>query len=214
MKRAILIFTLTMMAVWTTQAQQQIDALKQNINFHIDSLGNAHMTVTMNLNASQWNNFKAMIGNNVAILKRSMERALPSYFLDNFKYSEDAMIQSYTLQFDALGVSKIDQQGKWIAELDSKSPDVTRVSDRLYLVHSTTSSGGSLIEQNIKVSFPDESSNIKVDKDAFGKAYFSFKQPAPSSRSIIWLFSGGLFLFAGLGWFFYSSGKIKESFKA
>ncbi len=202
MKRTFLIFILAIMAAWTTQAQQQIDALKQNIDFHIDSLGNAHIAVRMNLNASQWNNFKATIGNNVAILKRSMERALPSYFLDNFKYSEDAMNQSYTLQFDALGVSKIDQKGRWIAELDSKSPDVTRIADRLYLVHSTTSSGGELIEQNIKVSFSDGSSNIKVDKDAFGKAYFSFKQPTPSARSIFWVFSGGLFLVAGLAWGF------------
>lgn len=199
MRRIILILVLSVVA-WNVRAQQQIEPLKQDIAFHIDSLGNAHLAVTMKLNAAQWNNFKNAIGNNVAILKRSMERAMPAYFLDDFKYDEDAMDQSYTLRFNALGVCKIDQQGHWIAEMDTKSPDVTKITDHLYLVHSTYNSGGSLIEQNVKVTFPQASNNIKVNKDAFGKAYFSFIQPKPKERSVLWLFFGGIFLIAGLGW--------------
>lgn len=197
MKKIIFIFFLAI-ASWNVRAQQVIP-LKQNIDFHIDSLGNAHVAASMHLNAEQWNTFKNAIGNNVSILKRRMERALPAYFLDNFKYTEDAMNQSYTLQFDALGVCKIGQQGRWIAEMDSKSPDVTKISNHLFLVNSIENSGGALIEQNIKVTFPKSSSDIKVKKDAFGKAYFSFVQPMPENSSMFWLYAGCFLMLAGLG---------------
>lgn len=199
MKRIMFILFLAMIS-WNARAQQQIEPLKQNIDFHIDSLGNAHVTVTMKLDAAQWDNFKRAVGDNVAILKRSMERAMPAYFLDDFRYSEDAMNESYTLKFNALGVSKIDQQGNWVAGLDSKSPDVTKITDHLYLLNSTYNSGGSIIEQDIKVSFPKDASDITVKKDAFGKAFFSFTQPKPGQRSIFWVFSGGIFLIVGLSW--------------
>ncbi len=194
-----IIFILFIAAIGRNVCAQQVEPLKQNIDFHIDSLGNAHVAMTMKLNAAQWNNFKQAIGNNVAILKRSVERSLPAYFLDNFKYTEDAMNQSYTLKFDALGACKIDQQGRWIAEMDSKSPDVTKITDHLFLVNSTTNSDGTLIDQSIKVSFPASSGDIKVKKDAFGKAYFSFVQPTPEHGSMFWLFAGCVFMLAGLG---------------
>ncbi len=199
MKR-IVVIVLLLLAGWSVRAQGQLQTLKQNIDFHIDALGDAHVAVTMKLNASQWKTFKRTMGNNVALLKRNMERALPGYFLTDFKYDEDAMNRSYTLKFDALGVSKVDQQGRWIAELDTKSPDVTKISDHLYLINSTMGSGGALIEQYIKVFFPESASDIKVDKDAFGNAYFSFVQPRTDQRSKLWLVAGVFLLLAGFGW--------------
>ncbi len=198
MKRT-LFFLFLVTLLFQAQAQQ-IQPLKQNIDFQITPLGNALITVTVHLNALQWNNFKKAVGDNVSILKRSMERALPAYFLNNFKYTEDGMNQTYTLKFDAFGVCKVDQQGRWVAEMDSKNPDVTKITNNLYLLNSTMNANGVLIEQNIKVSFPKSAHDITIRKDAFGKAYFSYLQPDPSHGFRIWLYLGILFILAGLGW--------------
>jgi len=86
----------------------------------IDQLGNGYMDVSINLNAAQWDNYKQNIGNNVSLLKRSMERSLPKYYLSDFSYTEQPMERSYHVKFKALGICSMNRDGVWEAKLDTK----------------------------------------------------------------------------------------------
>lgn len=174
---------------------QQLNPLKQNLNFDIDKLGDAHLQMSMTFDASQWDNFKKIMGSNEDMLKRSMERALPAYFLRNFNYKEDAMNRSYTLSFDALGYSRINDNGDWEIDVDLKNPDITKISDHNYALTSTFNSQGTLLEQLVKLNFPDGASDIEQTKNAFGKAIFTYTlTPGGSKINLLFLIGGVLFI--------------------
>ncbi len=173
-------------------AQEIIKPLKVNIEFLVDKYGNAKTSYSMKMTASQWDNFKRGMGNNQSLLKRTMERAMPAYFLSDFEYKEDAMDRSYQLSFNAYGVCKPGADGRWHAELGEKNPDITKLSDNSYMIISEMSSGGGLIQANQKIIFPGEASDIQVDKDAFGKALFTFKMSGASG-------SGKMMMYGGIG---------------
>lgn len=190
MKNILLIILIS--ASVQLSAQEIIKPLKVNIEFKVDKYGNAKTSYSMKMTASQWDNFKRSMGNNQSLLKRTMERAMPAYFLSDFEYKEDAMDRSYQLSFNAYGVCKPGADGRWHAELGEKNPDITKLSDNSYMIISEMSSGGALIQANQKIIFPDEASDIKVDKDAFGKALFSFTMSGASG-------SGKLMTYGGIG---------------
>ncbi|MBL7929190.1 MAG: hypothetical protein JNL47_06930 [Bacteroidia bacterium] len=189
--KKILIITFLVSSI-SLKAQEIIKPLKVNIEFLVDKYGNAKTTYAMKMTASQWDNFKRSMGNNQSLLKRTMERAMPAYFLSDFEYKEDAMDRSYQLSFNAYGVCKPGADGRWHAELGEKNPDITKLSDNSYMIISEMSSGGGLIQANQKVIFPDEASDIKMDKDAFGKALFSFNMSGASG-------SGKMMMYGGIG---------------
>jgi hypothetical protein len=197
-----ILFITFLMCSFSLAAQEIIKPVKVNIEFMVDKFGNAKTSYSMKMTASQWDNFKRSMGNNQSILKRTMERAMPAYFLSDFEYKEDAMERSYQLSFNAYGVCKPGVDGRWHAELGEKNPDITKLSDNSYMIISEMSSGGGIIQANQKIIFPDEASDIKVDKDAFGKALFSFKMSGTSGTGKMMMYGGiglialGLFL----GW--------------
>src|SRR5687768_7464394 len=125
------IYSILLLCVLIQQAhgQEEVKGLKQTFDITIDELGGAMVEVSMKLNASQWDYFKKNIGNNISILKREMEKALPKYFLSDFNYSEDAMERTYRVKFKTEGLASINKNGKWEGKLDSKNPDVTKLSD-------------------------------------------------------------------------------------
>jgi hypothetical protein len=186
------------------QTQDLVKPLKQNLKFVLNPLGDSHIDVSMNLDAAQWDNYKKILGNNSAILKRQMERALPGYFLQNFNYKEDDMNRGYTLSFDALGMSKINANGQWQIDLDMKNPDVTKLSDKNFAITSTLEQQGTLIQQVSNITFPDGASDVKQDKDAFDKAIFLYSL-SPSMGTSGWgivilglcLLVAGVFLLRG-----------------
>src|SRR4051812_22739964 len=83
----------------TGRAQEIYRGLKQTIDFTIDKLGNADIDVSMQLTAAQWDNFKKTVGENVSLIKRQMERALPKYYLIDFNYTEASMDRAYKVKF-------------------------------------------------------------------------------------------------------------------
>ncbi|MCC6384132.1 MAG: hypothetical protein LC117_04035 [Bacteroidia bacterium] len=174
------------------KSQEVVKPLKVNIELAIDENGNAQATYQTKLNAGQWDAFKRSMGNNQSLLKRSIERSLPAYFLTDFKYEEDAMDRSYSLKFNAYGMCHIDASGKWVAELDVKNPDITKLDDNTYMIISEMVSGGQLIQANQKIIFPSSASDIKEEKDAFGKAIFTFKMSGSSA-------TGKTMQYAGIG---------------
>lgn len=176
---------------------QQGEVMKQNMNFIIDDNGNSLIEINMKLNAAMWDNFKRSLGTNVSILKREMERALPGYFLQDFDYKEQEMERSYTLSMKALGVCEVDKKGKWAIEIGEKNPDVNKVSDNVFMLTNTLNENGTVLQQNIKVTFPESASNVEISKDSFGKAKFTFEMPSGRVGGIPVYLVGGFTLIAG-----------------
>src|SRR5579872_892220 len=91
---------------------QQLDPLKENDNYTFDNLGNAHIEFSRTYSASQWDNYKKIVGNNAeGLWKRAETRNFPKAYLDNFNYKEED--QTFTCSFDALGDAKINDNGQW-----------------------------------------------------------------------------------------------------
>jgi hypothetical protein len=129
-----------------------------------------------------------------------MERTFPGYFLQNFNYKEDVMNRAWTLSFDALGLGKVNSRGHWQVDLNSKNPDITRISDHNYILTSNYSNGGTLMQEIDNINFPDATSDIKQDKDALGKAIFTYSSSDGGGYgSWLTLIFGGILFLAGLG---------------
>lgn len=167
---------------------------QQKIEMKIDSIGNAKITVSMTMNAQEWQNWTSSLGNNPAALKREIERSMPAYFLDDFKLDKDDMNRSFSLSLNAYGVCKIDKRGKWSLETDQKNANVTELTDHKYMLVSSPPELGGMIQQTFLVEFPEAAKDIKVDKDAFSESVFEFKMDGPSSSSGHYLRYAGIFL--------------------
>ncbi|NML64184.1 hypothetical protein HHL22_03100 [Hymenobacter sp. RP-2-7] len=188
---------------------QEIKPIKQNLTFNIDNLGDGHIELAISFTAAQWDNFKRVMGNNTDLLKRQMERTLPSYYLQNFAYKEDAMNRSYVLSFDALGMAKVNDDGLWQLDLDMKKPDITKLSDNVYTLTSNYNAQGALIQQVAKVVMPAAGSDFKQGEDSFGKAIFTYSlSPDTHGTRLLLLVLGVLLVAAGLAWHFVSARKL------
>lgn len=184
-----------------TLAQEVVKGMQQDMKVKFDDKGNAHISVSMELNASQWDMFKRNVGGNTAYLKRQMEKGLPKFFLDDFKYSEESMDRKYTLEFEAYGVVSQDRHGKWRAELDAEDPDINKISDQEFELEVNYATNGALIEQRQRIFLPANATDSKIEKDSFGKAILTYKIGDSSMDRI--LFFLGLALIAGGGLLMY-----------
>lgn len=199
-------FFLAAFSFLVVQAQEEVKGMKQKLEMNLDELGNASVAVTMKLNASQWDGFRRTIGNNPSYLKREMIKSMPKYYLSDFKYEEDQMERSYTFSMKALAVAKMDKNGKWKAELESKDPDIMKVNDRQYRLNANYLTNGVLIEQSTLVSLPSGASSAKVEKDSFGKAILTYKTGSGMMSWIIKII-GGILILAGGALLFMNKNK-------
>lgn len=193
-------------AISISSNAQEVKGLKQVFDMTIDPIGAATIEVSMKLNAAQWDGFKRNIGSNTSILKRGMETALPKYFLTDFNYSEDAMDRSYKIKFKTAGLVSINKNGKWEGKLETKDPDVTKLSDREFVITGDMLSDGMLIQQVQKIHLPPGAQDAKVEKDSFGKAIITYSTSA-SSSSRLSLIGGIILIIAGGGLFFFNRRK-------
>jgi len=189
-KIAVLLNIFLFIALSHVSPQELIKPAKLNVQWDLNALGDAHIEASSSLDAAGWDNYKRMLGNNPDILKRQMERAFPGYFLQNFNYKEDVMNRGWTLSFDALGLSRINSKGLWQVDLNSKNPDVTKLSDHNYVLTSNYASQSSLLQEIDKINFPAVASDIKQDKDAFGKAMFTYSSSSGGGGIGGWLIAG------------------------
>jgi hypothetical protein len=190
MKKIAILLNIFLLIVFSQlSAQEIIKPGKLNVKWDLDPLGNAHIEASSSLDAMGWDNYKRTFGSNPDILKRQMERAFPGFFLQNFSYKEDVMNRGWALSFDALGMSKINSKGLWEIDLNSKNPDVTKISDHNYVLTSNYNSQGSLMQEIDKINFPAAAADIKQDKDAFGKAIFIYTS-STSGGTGNWLILG------------------------
>lgn len=199
--KKLIIFTLFIL-IYNIISAQEIKPFKVTVEFTLDETGSSKVVYFAKMNAGQWDNFKRSMGNNQSLLKREIERGLPAFFLSDFEYKEDAMDRSYSLTFNAKGVASINNNGKWIVDLEAKNPDVTKLSDNSYMMITETSQGGQLIQITNKLIFPESASNIKEEKDSFGKAIFTFDMGGGSGMGKAINYGGIGLIVAGLflGW--------------
>ncbi len=172
----------------------------QKFEVDIDNLGNANMKISMKMAAQQWEIWNNNFGNNPAAFKREMERALPKYFLGDFKLEKNDMDRSFELSLKAYGTCKINKRGKWSFEAEQKDANINKIGDRKYMLVNSPSEFGGQLQQTYIFNFPKEASEIKVDEDSFGKTVFEFKmkQPVSIMNLIRWV---GIFLIAiGAAW--------------
>ena len=194
MKKIILFIALIVPAL-LVQAQEP---LKQKIDMRIDSIGDAMLKVSMTMNANQWQMWVQSVGNNPALLKRSMERELPGYFLDDFNLEKNDMERSFEFSFKAYGVCQVDKKGRWIVTTDQKNPDITELTDHKYMMVYTDAVNN--LQQTQIIEFPSEATDISVEEDAFGKTQFEFDMDA-TKGGVNYLFLGGIVLCViGGGW--------------
>lgn len=208
------ILTLVAFALLITgaSAQQEVKGIKQIFDITVDDLGNAMVEVSMKLNASQWDMFKRNVGNNTSILKREIEKAMPKYYLSDFGYSEDAMDRSYKIKFKALGLCSVNSNGKWESKLDTKDPDITKLSEREFVINTDMMDQGTLFNQTQKIHLPAAASDAKIEKDSFGKAVMTYKTDSGTGSRLAQI-AGILLILAGGGLFFFGNNGPKNKLR-
>lgn len=192
------IFFVILIILWVFSLLAQTEPLRQRIEMRIDSIGNAHMKVSMTMNAGQWQVWLQSGGNNPAIMKRNMERALPAYFLDEFNLTRNDMDRSFEFSFKAYGVCQVNRRGKWIVNTEQKNAEITTLTDRKYMMVSMDAMNNLQVTQFL--DFPSKARNIKLSKDAYNRTQFEFDMDPPRQKmgAAFWI---GLFLIlSGSGW--------------
>ncbi len=192
-KKLPLLLFLVITTIVYSQTQQKID-------MKIDAIGNAQISLSMTMNAQEWQNWLATLGNNPAALKREIERSMPSYFLDDFKLEKDEMNRSFNLSLNAYGVCEINKRGVWTIDTDQKNANLTELTEHKYMLVSTPPDMGGTVQQTFTIEFPEEAQNIKIDKDAFGSSIFKFDMENSTSNFNIMRWAGLFLIVIGGGW--------------
>lgn len=183
----------------TAFAQDQQDpGYKTITDITVDEIGDAVCEFKTKYNAQWWDFFTKSVGGNTSIIKNNLLRIFPKYELTDFNYTQDADERTNTVKFKILGMMYINKNGKWTADLDQKNPDITKVSDKDFL----------LIEQGnqLKIHLPPGTEGAKIEKDSFGEAVLTYPANESGGFGKIFLI-GGLLMMAAGGFFLYRNMK-------
>jgi len=186
----------------------------QTMTYHVNDKGSASVELTQKMNAQQWQMFKSNINaSNMAVKKRDMERTLPTAVLTNFKYSDDDIERTSKFAFDMDGIAEYNGNNQWTIKLESKNPQIEKLTDNSYmLTSSTTTFDGGVYQVIQKVHLPGKATSIEVNKDAFGMAKIDYDLKSESGGVPVMLIGGGLLTLAGAGLFvFKPKPKIKTA---
>jgi hypothetical protein len=190
---------IALFAIVCINSHAQDKGYKETIEMNADEKGDVTVISNIKYNAATWDYVKQRHGTDPSVLKNVFKKAFPKYQLTDFDIKNDDMERISTIKFKILGSLKLDAKGKWIAELDSKNPDITKISETQFLL---VNEGNA---QTLKINLPSSASGAKIEKDSFGKAVLTYNAPV----------SGGLFgniikylgflVIAGGGFLFYKS---------
>jgi hypothetical protein len=195
MKKSIVFILLVLSAIMLAAQQEP---LKQKLEMRIDSIGNARIKVSMTMNASQWQMWLQSLGNNPALLKRTMERTLPGFFLDDFHLEKNDMERSFEFSMKAYGACEVNRRGKWIVNTEQKNADITKLTDHKYMMVYMDAANNLQVTQFLE--FPPAAKNIVVSKDAYDRTQFEFDMTTPGQKAGIVFWAGLLLVLAGSGW--------------
>lgn len=161
--------------------------LVQNFNIHIDKMGDADMDVTQKMTASQWESFKqSPIYNDPALAKRDMERNMATYVIEDFKRDIDEMNQTVKLSMKVISYAQYKGNGHWQLTIGSKDPEVTKLTEKAYMITGNTVMGSNLVQQIFKIYFPSGASGVTQTTDDFGKAIFTYNSGGGLYSYIKW----------------------------
>jgi hypothetical protein len=197
-KKNILFILLLAFTCLKGSSQELPKGYKITMDMTVDEKGDVVVSSVTQYNAAYWENVKATKALEPSIMKNTVKRQFPKYQITDFeidsKTKESDRIS--TMKFKILGSLKLDDNGKWIAELDTKSPDITKVSDTKFLLIDEASA------QKITINLPASASGAKTEKDGFGKYNLTYTAPVSGGGTgniIKWLgflvAAGGIFLF-------------------
>jgi hypothetical protein len=201
---SILVFGCIIINTTTALCQQAQDptGLNQEIDIHIDRLGDATMELRMKMTALQWQSFKASsVASNPTIFKRDMERQMASLILEEVKTDLDENNRTSRTTVKARGMAQYKGNGKWEVKMDMKDPNVTKVSDNCFLLTGNLLSGGMLIQQLQKIFLPEGAGNVKQDTDTFGNAVITYEMNAEPTKFSIPVIAGIVLMMGGAGTF-------------
>ncbi|MBS1511940.1 MAG: hypothetical protein JST86_13920 [Bacteroidetes bacterium] len=186
-------------------AQENSKPYKMTLELAADEKGDAAMTVTVKYNASLWDDLKTTHGVDPSVLKNQWKRAYPKYELTDFNISTVDQDRTSISKFKIQGFLKVNENGKWVAELDQKDPDITKITDNQFLLVDQD------LGQSMKIMLPSSASNAKVDKDNFGKSILTYDAPvAGGGLSKIIMYLGiAVAAFGGFLFFMNSRGGLK-----
>jgi len=197
LKKCFFILLLTCICTYPVSAQEE-DA--QGFKIYMDLVANDKGEVIVDMkvkyNALYWDTYKRTSANNPSIIKNGLIKAFVKYSLTNFNVRNDEMERTYYATFTILGLLKLDEKGKWIAELDTKDPDITKISETQFILVDED------YAKSYKVTLPASATNSKIEKDAFGKAFLTYYAPVSSSGGNILKYGGILLVAAGIFIFF------------
>jgi hypothetical protein len=191
----ILLYSSLLLIAGQTFAQQQMN---QQITMKLDETGNAQINIQQKMNASQWQNWISYLGNNPAAIKREIQKGMPAFFLEDFKFDKNEMERSYELSLKALGVCKVDKKGRRILETDEKDINLTKLTDLKYMYVNSPMEFAGQVQQTHIIEFPKSAYDIELDKDAYGKTIFAFRINDPSGSLGYLRYIGFTFLLSGI----------------
>ncbi len=150
-------------------------SLVQEFTVNIDKLGDATMELNQKMNATQWQYFKqAPIFTDPSMAKRDMERGMATYVIEDFKRDMDEMNRTVKLSMKVKSYAQYKGNAHWSIKIDSKDPQVTKLTDKAYMITGNAVMGNSLVQQIFKIYFPGNASDVTQTTDEFGKAIFTY----------------------------------------
>jgi len=175
-------------------------SLVQEFTVNLDKLGNATMELTQKMNASQWASFKtSQIYNDPAMAKRDMERSMSTYVIDDFKRDMDEMNRQVKLTLTVKSYAQYKGNGQWSLKIDSKNPQVTKLTDKAYMITGNAVMGNTLVQQIFKIYFPGNAADVKQTTDEFGKAIFTYSSGRGIAALLTWNnIAGAILIFAAI----------------
>ena len=192
-KRIITILLGTLLAVSYRPAisQESSSGVKTTLEMTFNKVGSVTCELNNKYNAAYWDHFMKTVGNNTSIIMNQMKKSFPKYHLSDFNYSQDVNERSNKIVFRMDGAININKDGKWEAELDQKNPDITRLTDKDFL----------LIDEGntLKIHLPPGTHDAKVEKNSLGKARLTFSPAGGNGSRNFMLYAGLLIAVAGGG---------------
>lgn len=144
---------------------------KVNMEMTVDEKGDAALDISTKYNAQLWDVIKQNHNADASVLKNNWKRQFPKYQLTEFDIKTNEMENTVISKFKILGMIKLDESGKWVASLDQKDPNITKINDVQFLLVDEATA------LTLKINLPKSATGAKIEKDAFGKAILTYSAP-------------------------------------
>ena len=99
---------------------------------------------------------------------------MSTYVIEDFKRDMDEMNRTVKLSLKVKSYAQYKGNGHWSLKIDSKNPQVTKLTDNAYMITGNAAMGTILVQQIFKIYFPGSASDVTQTTDEFGKAIFTY----------------------------------------